>query len=315
MGQTDATTKDSRSLPALRVTLGSILLAALKGAGAASTGSAALLASAIDSAGDALVSAGNWLVVRAADQPADREHPFGHGKLEHLAGLGQGLIIGTSGVLVIREAVVRFGTTADLGRPLVGLGVTLFSLGAAWGFARYLKTQAKRHDSPALEADSLHYATDLFTHVGVLVVFASNLLFGSSPWLDPAVGVIIGAMILHGAWGLLIESGHRLMDAELEREELGVVEEVFRSFGPPVRGFHDLLTRRSGPDRFIQAHVEIDADVSFREAHEVIDRIESMIRARLPRAQIILHADPWPEDPGDPHQPHARASHRADGET
>jgi len=307
MDRADGTGAGNRALPALKVTLGSILLALLKGAGALATGSAALLASAIDSAGDALVSAGNWMAVRAADQPADEGHPFGHGKLEHLASLAQAILIAVSGIFVFKGAFGRFDEQEELTHPVLGLLVTIVSLVVGWVFARYLKSAGKRHDSPALEADSLHYAADLFTHVGVLVVFVWNLVAGSTPWLDPAVAAIIAAMILYAAWGLLVESAHRLMDASLESDDVLAVEEVFASFGPPVRGFHDLLTRRSGPDRFVQAHVEIDADVSFREAHSLIDRIEDAIRERLPRTQVILHADPWPEDPDDVHQPHGRA--------
>lgn len=307
MSEAKATARADRALPALKVTLGSVLLACLKGAGAFATGSTALLASAVDSAGDVLVSAGNWIAVRAADRPADEGHPFGHGKLEHLAGLGQAIVIAASGILVVREGFVRLGAEIELEHPTLGLLVTVVSLFAAWVFARYLKSQARKHDSPALEADSLHYTTDLFTHVGVLIVFVWTLIAGHTPWMDAAVAFIIAGMILHGAWGLLLESAHRLMDAGLEREDLAAVEEVFASFGPPVRGFHDLMTRRSGPDRFVQAHVEIDADLSFREAHRLIDRIEDAICERLPRTQVILHADPWPEDPDDAHQPHARA--------
>lgn len=303
-GDGTRTAKD-RARPALVVTLGSLLLAVVKGGGALATGSAALLASAVDSAGDALMSLGNWMAVRAADRPADEGHPFGHGKLEHLAGLAQAIVIAASGAFVVREAFVRFGEHAELARPGLGLGVTIVSLLAAWGFSNILQRAARKHDSPALAADSLHYTTDLFTHCGVLIVFVLHLGIVESPWIDPAVAVIIAALILHAAWGLLAESVHRLMDQGLERAEVRAVEDAIASFGEPVRGYHDLLTRRSGPDRFVQVHVEIDADVSFREAHALVERIEAAIEGRLPRTQVIIHADPWPEDPSDPHQPHA----------
>ena len=296
-------TAKERARPALIATVGSLVLAALKGVGAWATGSAALLASAVDSAGDALMSTGNWLAVRAADRPADEGHPFGHGKLEHLAGLVQAVVIAASGVFIIREAFVEFGDQEQLNRPGLGLGVTIVSTVAAWALARYLKRAARRHDSPALRADSLHYTSDLFTHCGVLLVFVLHLGVGS-PWIDPAVAVIIAALILYAAWGLLVESAHRLMDAGLERTEIRAVEDAIASFGAPVRGYHDLMTRRSGPDRFVQAHVEIDAEVSFREAHALVEQIERAIEQRLPRTQVIIHADPWPEDPNDPHQSH-----------
>ena len=307
-GANTSNTAQDRSRPALIVTLGSLVLAILKGMGAWATGSAALLASAVDSAGDALMSTGNWIALRVAERPADEEHPFGHGKLEHLAGLAQALVIAASGVFIIREAFVGFRQETDIERPVLGIGVTLLCTVAAWGFARYLKGAARRHDSPALRADSLHYSSDLFTHCGVLLVFVLHVGI-ASPWIDPTVAIIIAALILHTAWGLLLESGHRLMDAGLERTEVKAVEEAISSLGPPVRGYHDLLTRRSGPDRFVQAHVEIDADVSFREVHRLVEQIERAIEQRLPRTQVIIHADPWPEAPDDPHQAHAPEKH------
>ena len=304
--RTDHSNASQRARPALQVTIGSLILAAIKGLGAWLTGSASLLAAAVDSAGDALMSAGNWFVVKAADQPPDKEHPFGHGKLEHLAGLIQALFIAASGVFVIREAFRTLGGSQDIDHPAVGLGIAALSLVAAWAFARHLARAAREHDSPALKADSLHYGSDLFTHLGVILVFLFDLVT-DFPWLDPAVAAIIAAIILHTAWGLLLESVSRLMDSELEGEEVRAVEAAIATFGPPLRGYHDLLTRRSGSDRFVQAHVEIDATVSFREAHELVEQVERAIKTRLPRAHVIIHADPWPENPDDPHKDFARA--------
>ncbi len=303
---TESSSLNQRARPALQVTLGSLLLATVKGLGAWATGSSALLAAAVDSAGDAVMSAGNWFAVRAADRPPDKEHPFGHGKLEHLAGLGQALFIAASGVFVIRESYENLGGDAEVSKPLLGLAVAVLSLLAAWAFSRHLLRAAREHDSPALEADSLHYSSDLFTHLGVILVFLLELVV-DLPWIDPVVAVIVAAIILHTAWGLLAESVQKLMDAELERNEIKAVEETIAAFGPPLRGYHDLLTRRSGPDRFVQAHVEIDATVSFREAHELVERVERAIEDRLPRTHVIIHADPWPETPDDLHRPFARA--------
>jgi ferrous-iron efflux pump FieF len=296
-----------RARPALLVALASAALAILKASAGWLTGSSALLASAADSAADAVISTGNGLAIRAAGQPADHLHPFGHGKLEHLVGFVQGVLIAGGGVFVVIQAAGRLGTEKELAHRWVGLSVAVFSLVAAYLFTVFLLRASNVHDSPALKADSLHYGTDVITHAGVVVVFLLDLWI-PIPLTDPIVAVLIAFLILRSAWQLLWESSQRLLDARLEPEEVLRVEEAITGFGPPVRGYHDLLTRRSGPDRFVQVHVEIEAQVTFRDAHRVVDQVAAAIRDRLPRAHVIIHADPWPENPDDVHEPHAPSS-------
>jgi ferrous-iron efflux pump FieF len=262
------------------------------------TGSVAMLAAALDSAGDTLVSMGNFMVVRAAAKPADEGHPFGHGKLEHLASLFQSLLIGASGLFVVGQAMSRLGTAAAVSEPAIGLLVSGLAIGGALLITWRLKGAGRRLDSPALTADAAHYATDFIVNGGVLLAFVLDAWFGIHT-ADPILSVLISALIFRTAWRLFREASNALMDRALEEPEIEAIHGVVAGFTPAIHGYHDLIGRRAGSDRFVQIHLEIDAALSFREAHALVERVQVAISHELSGAQVTIHADPWPEDPED----------------
>lgn len=291
----DVERRDASALLAAGV---SLALAALKAAGWVVTGSSALLAAAADSAADVLVSGLNAFVIRAAGAPPDAGHPFGHGKFEHLGALVQALLLLGAGGAVLANAVASGVADAALRLPWVGVGVAVLSAVVAWLLANRLRREARRHDSPALAADSAHYASDWMVNVGVVVAFACEELFA---WhaADHVIGALISAAILRLAWTTGFDAVNGLLDGRLASEELRVIDGIVRSRAPVVRGYHDLLTRRGGPTRFIQMHVEIDAHLTFREAHELVETIVADLERALPNAMVTIHADPYPPLPGD----------------
>lgn len=301
--QAPADGNPGRNRPALVATVVSAALTVLKGGVWALTGSASMLASALDSLGDVVVSALNALALRAAARPADQDHPYGHGKIEHLAGLFQGLLMVGTAAWVVVEALRRLDRGESLAHRGVGIAATVVSMAVAWLLASWLRRRGEALRSPALVADSRHYATDYLTNLGVLAAFAADAWF-DYPAADPVISIVIAAAILRGAGRLLLDAAQALMDHELSSDELRSIQHAIMAFSPPVRGFHDLMTRRAGPDRFVQCHIEIDAALSFREAHECVEAIREAIEKRLPGALVTLHADPWPEnDAGrDPHR-------------
>ena len=297
----------ARSAPALLAMLVSIGLAVLKGAVWILTGSVAMLASALDSATDAMICLANLLVIRHAARPADREHPFGHGALEDLAALLQSLVIAGSGVVVIAAAWQRFVEEAVLlDHPALGVGAAIVSLLVALGLSIHLRRAGRRLDSPALSAVGDNFASDTLTNVAVLAAFIGSWAFGAT-MLDPIISVGIAFIILRTAWDLFSSAAHSIMDRELAAADLELIDTTVRSFAPRVHGYHDLLTRRSGPDRFIQFHMEVDAHLTFREAHDLTEEVTAALRAAVPRAFVTIHPDPWPEDPdtAEPRLEHA----------
>lgn len=286
----------------------SALLALLKLGAWWLTGSAAMLAAALDSLSDVVVSAVNGFVIRAAGQPADEGHPYGHGKLEHLAGVFQALLIAVSGIVAGHQGCERFFSGEPLRHTLWGGAVALLSVIAALGLARYLRRKARELRSPALETDAAHYTADWMVNGGVLLALLAEFWL-SSPWVDAVVAGIVALFILRTALKVFVDSAQALMDSGLSKAQIREIHEVLKRFEGRIHGYHDLLSRRSGKDCFVQLHVEMDADLVLRDAHELVEEIRAALEGALPCARVIIHLDPWPENTErDPHDPLAPAA-------
>jgi ferrous-iron efflux pump FieF len=256
----------------------------------AMTGSVAVLSTLIDSLLDAAASIINLWAVSHALQPADREHRFGHGKAEALAGLGQAAFIVGSGMLLLVEAVNRLANPAPVTRGDIGIAVMVFSIVATLLLVRFQKYVVKRTGSVAITADSLHYTGDILVNGSVIV---SLLLFMQFGWtaLDPLFALAIAGYLLYSAWQIALASLDMLMDRELPDGERDRIRQIARSH-PEVRNMHDLRTRSSGQGGFIQLHLELDAHLPLIRAHEIADTVEKSIMDAFPAFEVIIHQDP-----------------------
>ena len=254
------------------------------------TDSVSLLASMMDSLMDIAASLINLVAVRHALTPADREHRFGHGKAEPLASLGQAAFIMGSGVFIVIQAVHRILHPAPLERTEVGIGVMVFAIIATAALVAYQRYVVARTGSTAIRADSLHYVTDVLVNGSVIV---SLLLVTYLDWLyaDPIFAIGIALYVLYSAWKIVREALRHLMDRELPDEERERIKAIVKAH-PKVINMHELKTRRSGLQAFIQLHVEMDGGLSLTEAHDVSDEVEAAILAAFPNAEVIIHADP-----------------------
>lgn len=267
-------------------------LVVVKGAAAWVTGSLALGAAALDSLVDLVLSTANWVVVRKAAQPPDHDHDWGHGKFENLAALLQALFLAAAGAGLVLAAieVLRTGGGAPR-RSGVGIAVLLLSLAVGWWLSRHLSRAARRTGSPALEADSWHYRSDLWVNGGALLALVVVVVTGWWP-ADPLVAILVSAWIFRTAFRLTVDALGALTDRALPREETAVITRVVASFRPEVVGFHDLRTRRSGPHRFVELHLEIPRQTSFERAHDLIVQVVEALERELPRSKVTIHGDP-----------------------
>lgn len=259
--------------------------------------SLSLLATLIDSTLDALASLINLLAVRHALSPADREHRFGHGKAEALAGLGQATFIAGSAGFLLLEAARRFVNPVPLEAYGVGIAVMVFSIVATLGLLAYQRHVIQKTGSVAITADSLHYRTDLLVNGSVIAA----LWLSSVGWagFDPLFAVAIALYILYSAWEIVRQAFDHLMDRELPDEEREQIKAIARSHRK-VRGMHDLRSRRSGMATFIQLHLELDDELSLLEAHRISDEVEERLQDVYPAAEIIIHIDPISVVPDEP---------------
>ncbi len=274
----------------LASTLTALVLIALKLVTWLWTGSVSMLASLVDSAMDAIASLINLLAVRYSLVPADDEHRFGHGKAESLAGLAQAAFIAGSAVFLLLHATDRILHPQPVQRTTIGIAVIVFSLALTLALLSYQRYVIRHTGSVAIRADALHYATDVFSNLGVI---AALLLaqFGF-PVFDPIFAIAIAGYIMFGAWRIGRDSLDHLMDRELDDAVREKIERLALAHDA-VRGIHELRTRRSGQMAFIQLHLEMEPLLTLAEAHAIADTVEAEIRAAVPEADVLIHQDPW----------------------
>ncbi len=253
------------------------------------TDSVSMLATLIDSTLDALAAIINMIAVRHALTPADKDHRFGHGKAEALAGLGQAMFIAGSAGFLMLEAVGRFFHPQPIEGMAVGIGVMIFSLIATLGLLAFQTHVINKTNSTAIKADSLHYKTDLYMNASVIV--ALLLAVYGWPGFDAIFGIGIGIFVLYSAWEIVQHAIGDLMDKELSNEERQQIVDIVVAH-PKARGMHDLRTRKSGVTYFIQLHLELDDHLMLKEAHKIADQVEASLSEAFPNSEIIIHQDP-----------------------
>lgn len=254
------------------------------------TGSVALLSTLIDSILDAAASVLNLLAVRHALQPADREHRFGHGKAEPLAGLGQAAFIAGSAIFLVIEAAGRLHSPVAVERGEVGIAVMVFSIVVTFLLVRFQKYVVTHTESVAITADSLHYTGDVLINGSVIV---SLLLAMTLGWqlADPLFAIAIAGYLIFSAWKIVRKSLGLLMDRELPDADRRRIKAICADH-PQVRDMHDLRTRSAGPAAFIQLHLEMDPQLTLKDAHAIADEVEAAILDAYPNAEVIIHQDP-----------------------
>lgn len=255
------------------------------------TGSVSLQASLIDSLLDAFASLINVFAVHHALKPADREHRYGHGKLESLAGLGQSLFIGGSAMWLLHEAWNRFYSPQPVEQPDFGIFVMVIAIIATFALVRYQSYVVKISGSTAIAADMLHYRSDLLINATVIVSLLGSHYFGFQ-WLDPLFGVLIGLYILWTAWIIIVQAFNILMDRELDDDLRDKIMDIALSH-PEVKAVEDLRTRSSGLQRFAQMELLIDPAISLDQAHKITLDVESEILKQFPNCQVLIKGTPW----------------------
>ncbi len=258
------------------------------------TGSAGILAEAVNSAADLVGSALALLSVRASDEPPDHSHAYGHGKIENLSGAATAALILVGGVFAIGEAV-RHLLHPD---PLPGLGWGMAVMGASsvvnFAVSRRLLRVGRETDSPALAADGHHLQTDVVTSLGVLLGLTLVHVTGKL-WWDSVAALAVSFLILRVGFGLAAEAVRTLSDAALPPDEERALTAILTAH-PEVRGFHKLRTRKSGAHRHVDVHVQIADTHTFVEAHRLTEDLEDRLRQALPNLHPIIHIEPYEDE-------------------
>jgi cation diffusion facilitator family transporter len=270
-----------------------ITLTLLKLAAAVLTGSVSLLSEAIHSATDIVASGLALVSVRAASLPPDQEHPYGHGKIESLAGFGESILLLMIVGYVVFESVQRLIKGSVVQNLDVGLWIMAFSAITSFLVSRHVKRIANRTRSLALKSNSQHLMVDSVTSVGVLGALLVTKLTGWEK-ADPVFALLLAVWMAVGAWKLAKQAFDQLIDRSLTDEELQEIKRIVENH-PGIMGYHRLRSRLSGDTRYIDMHVVVPVDWSVVQAHDVADEIEKLVANALMPAVVVIHVDPFDE--------------------
>jgi ferrous-iron efflux pump FieF len=276
----------------------SLFLVAIKTFAYFASHSVAMLASLADSALDLFTAGLNLFAIHEALAPADKEHRFGHGKAEPLAGLAQGAFITASALFLVIQAVNRILSPEPIDHSVEALIVMCIAIACAIALILYERRVVAHTGSVAIDADQTHYLGDLATNIGVVLALVLSAYLG---WTlaDPLIAIAVAAVMVWSAVGVGQSSFNQLMDRELPDEDRARIRRIAESHGA-VKNVHDLKTRAAGLSTFIQLHLALDPEMPLSEAHRVSDAVEQAILNAYPGAEVIIHQDPAGLEPVSP---------------
>ncbi len=283
-----------------------IILIALKIMAGVITGSISLFAQAVDSFLDVFAVITAFFAIGAAAKPADREHPFGHGKVEGIAAATQAVLLFIASAVIVYSAIRRIIIGETLALPIAGIAVMLVSMTTSFFLSRYLRRVAQATGSMAIEANAHNIAADVYTTAGVLVGFVV-IYFPNLTIVDPILAIIVAGFIVRAAYGVMRKSFGELVDVKLpENEEFIIKQSVQEHIGELVN-FHGLRTRKSGNQRYIDLHIVMPLDITLEEAHRMCDHLEQDITSKLRNANVTIHVEPCTKEcekcPAQPSHP------------
>ena len=255
------------------------------------TGSIAVLSDAIDSAQDVVASTLAFVSIRLGSQPADAEHPYGHGKAESLAAATQALLIAGGGTYIVVRAVYRLvegGGEINTGPGLIALSVTAV---VNVGVAIYVGRASRATSSMALKADTRHLWTNVVQALGVVLALALVATTGNHIF-DPIMALLLAVYLLWTAAQVFMGALGEIMDVGLPAREVELIENCLREQRGGVRGYHHLRTRKAGRQRYVDLHLLVDPQQTVEAAHVLCDQLEDAVCACLPGAVVTIHLEP-----------------------
>ncbi len=265
------------------------------------SGSVAVLASAIDSVLDLIVSMFNFFAVTKSEQPADKVFNYGRGKIEALAAVIEGTVITMSGVYIFYVAIRKAFGGEETKLLETSIIVMLISLVITIALVLYLNYVAKKTGSMVIKSDALHYKTDIFTN-GAILVSLVMIQFTSWQIIDSIIGGLIAIYIIFEAYKIIKEGVYVLLDGALEEREVEHIEHIIDS-EEGLTSYHFLKTRTSGHNNFVDVHLVFTSEILLLEAHRISDRIEERIALLDPTREWVMnmHLDPYDDSEAEHH--------------
>ena len=260
------------------------------------TNSVSIISEAIHSALDLAAAIIAFIAVRISSHPPDSKHRYGHGKFENVSGTIEALLIFVAAIWIMVEAYDKIIHGAHVEAIGVGVAVMAFASIINWLVSALLMKTAKKTDSIALEADAMHLRTDVYTSVGVMlglvIIAVTNIQI-----IDPIIAIAVALLILKAAYELTVKALLPLLDTALPQAEEDVIVEAIEMIIPEgLVNYHQLRTRKSGSERYVDMHLVVPRYLTIETVHEWCDRIENEIAARLSHVHVLVHAEPCEDE-------------------
>lgn len=275
---------------ALSSVFAAIFLTAAKLVVGIGTGSLGILSEAVHSGLDLGAALITYIAVRLSDKPADEDHSYGHGKIENISALLQTGLLMLTCFIIIRAAIGRlFFQHVDVEVTAWSFAVLIVSVAVDYTRSRALSRMAKTYRSQALEADALHFSTDIWSSMVVVIGLAFTYFGFHSGDSIAAIGVAIFVLIISGR--LLKKTIEALTDSipkDIEEKIKALMKTIDR-----VHSYHNLRVRQSGSKFFVDMYVHIKRTVPFELAHHVTDEVENKISIIVRNADIVIHMEPY----------------------
>ncbi|MCS7069181.1 MAG: cation diffusion facilitator family transporter [Meiothermus sp.] len=261
------------------------------------TGSVALYSDALESVVNIVAAGAALIAVLVSRRPADSNHPYGHTKAEYFSAVLEGVLIVLAALAIVHEAWPRLLKPEPIAELGTGVLVSLVASGLNALLGWFLIRSGRKARSPAVVADGQHTLTDVLTSVGVLV--GIGLAWLSGWWvLDPLLAIAVAINILWVGWRLVRDSVGGLMDEAIPEHELADIRSALNDAleglvaDGKVLEIHDLRTRRAGPRTFVEFHLVVPGSTSVEQAHQICDRLENALKARLDGVHTTIHVEP-----------------------
>lgn len=259
------------------------------------SGSVSIISEAIHSSMDLIASLVAFYSVKESSKPADKDHPYGHGKIENISGIFEGILIFVAAGMIIFEAIKKIMNPSVIEKEYIALAVMLFSALVNFFVSRKLYKVAKEEDSMALEADALHLKTDVYTAlgvgIGILLIMITKLSI-----LDSVVAILVAMLIVKEAFELCKNALGYLIDTKLPDEDEAKIKMIIEQNKDKFIDYHKLKTRKSGNMKHIDFHITVDPDLTVREAHNIIAILKKEMCDSLKNTRVNIHLDPYKED-------------------
>lgn len=258
------------------------------------SGSVSIISEAIHSGMDLIASLVAFLSVRQSSKPADKGHPYGHGKIENISGIIEGVLIFAAAAMIMTKAYHKIFDSAEIEETNLAIAVMIISSFVNFLVSRKLYKVSKEEDSMALEADALHLKTDVYTSLGVgiglFLIKTTGLVI-----LDSIVAMLVALLIIKEACVLCKNAVNFLLDVKLSDAEEEEIRSIIVKHSHQFMEYHKLKTRKSGNMKHIDFHIVVDPDLAVREAHDIIGGIKKDMCDKFKNTRVSIHVDPYKE--------------------